>query len=180
MMRPILPLSLVLLLACGQAPEIPPPPAPEPVRLDSNAVRLGELVLKLMGEWSDDQSEPGAVVHERWKRTDDAFYAGIGFVMAGLDTVFIEHLNISADSAGFIAYRVRVPAQNAREEIEFALTSCVGDSMVFENPAHDFPTRITYALEGDGTWTARVSGPGKNGGTRTLRYSFRRFGGGDR
>lgn len=177
MMRSLLPLSLVLFMACGQAPVNPAQPALEQVPLDSNAVRLGELVLKLMGDWTDDQAEPGAVVHERWKRTDDAFYSGLGFVMAGLDTVFIEHLNISADSAGVIAYRVRVPSQNAGEEIDFALTSCVGDSMVFENPAHDFPTRITYALEGNGTWTARVSGPGKDGSTRTLRYSFSRFGG---
>lgn len=166
-------LCTLLLIACGEAAEHSPLPAPQRAVVDSHAVRMSELVLKLMGDWTDEQTEPGAVVHERWRRTDDAFYSGIGFVMAGLDTVFIEHLNISADSAGKVVYRVRVPSQNAGEEIDFVLTECRGDSMVFENPAHDFPTRIAYTLEADGTWIARVSGPGKDGSPRMLKYSFK-------
>lgn len=174
-MKRLLPfqLSALLLLACGEPAEPSAPPTQQQATLDSNAVRMSELVLKLMGDWTDEQTEPGAVVHERWRRTDDAFYSGIGFVMAGLDTVFIEHLNISADSTGTVAYRVRVPSQNAGEEVDFVLTGCRGDSMVFENPAHDFPTRIAYILEADGTWIARVSGPGKDGSPRTLKYSFK-------
>lgn len=166
----------LLLLACGSAPE-PEPTGPQPLSTDSNATRLNELMPRLVGDWTDEQTEPGAVVHERWRPSSDGAYTGIGFVMAGLDTVFIEHLRISADSVGNIAYRVRVPSQNAGEEVDFTLTSCTGDSMVFENLAHDFPTRIAYAAELDGSWTARVSGPGKDGAPRTLRYSFRRAAG---
>ncbi len=166
----------LLLFACGSAPE-PEPAAPRSPEADSPASRLNELMSRLVGDWTDEQTEPGAVVHERWRSSSDGAYTGIGFVMAGLDTVFIEYLRISADSMGRIAYRVRVPSQNAGDEVDFTLTSCVGDSMVFENPAHDFPTRIAYAAELDGSWTARVSGPGKDGAPRTLRYSFRRAAG---
>lgn len=163
----------LLLFACGSAPP-PEPAAPQPLPTDSIAARLNELIPRLVGDWTDEQTEPGAIVHERWRQSSDGSYTGIGFVMAGLDTVFIEHLRISADSVGRIAYRVRVPSQNAGEEVDFALTTCMGDSMVFENPAHDFPTRIAYAAEPDGSWTASVSGPGKDGAPRTLCYSFRR------
>lgn len=142
--------------------------------VDSTVARFSELVPNLMGDWTDTETEPGAIVHERWNRTDDAFYSGIGFVMVEKDTVFIEHLNLSTDSANRIAYKVRVPWQNEGGTVSFALTHCGGDSMVFENPAHDFPQRICYALRPDGDWTAHVSGPGKDGKPRSFRYRFKR------
>ncbi|HRD51436.1 MAG TPA: DUF6265 family protein [Flavobacteriales bacterium] len=168
------------LFACG-SPDAEPVAEPEAgssigptVPADSNAHRLGGLILKLMGDWTDATTEPGAIVHERWSRTDDAFYSGLGFVMVDKDTVFIEHLHLAGDSSGRIAYNVRVPSQNEGDAVSFALTLCAGDSMVFENPAHDFPQRIAYALQADGDWIARVSGPGKDGKLRVLRYRFKR------
>lgn len=115
-------------------------------------------------------------MRERWRRLEDGGYEGIGFVMVEKDTVFVEHLRIAPDSAGRMAYRVRVPSQNHGDAVAFMLTACAGDSMVFENPAHDFPRRISYALQPDGAWIARVSGPGKTGGLRVLRYRFKRVG----
>lgn len=159
------------LAACG-ASSAPAGTVPAEVA-DSTTARYSGLVLKLMGDWTDSVSEPGAVIHERWQRTDDGFHAGIGFVMAGNDTVFIEHLSLAYDSAGKASYDVRMPSQHAGEAVRFPLTACIGDSMVFENPAHDFPQRIVYALQPNGEWHARVSGPGKEGGWRVLRYRFR-------
>lgn len=141
---------------------------------DPSVDRFGELIPHLVGEWSDDESEPGAVIHERWKRNEDGLHSGLGFVMVDKDTVFIEHLRINTDSTGVPCYRARVPSQNAGGEITFRLTDCAGDSMVFENPAHDFPQRISYALQPDSTWNVRVSGMGRNGSLRTERFRFRR------
>lgn len=166
--------AALLLVACGTsnapAEEVPATP------IDSSTARYSNLVLKLMGDWTDSVSEPGAVIHERWQRTGDGFHSGIGFVMVEKDTVFIEHLSLAYDSAGRASYDVRVPSQNEGGTVRFPLTSCIGDSMVFENPAHDFPQRIAYALQPDGEWHTRVSGPGKEGGWRVLRYRFKRAG----
>lgn len=172
-MKRFLPLAVALaLIGCGapQEPATTTPAAP----VDSMAYRYSSLVLQLMGDWVDAESEPGAIIHERWKRTDDGFHSGIGFVMVGTDTVFIEHLSLAPDSAGRISYDARIPSQNGGDAVPFLLTACSGDSMVFENPAHDFPQRIVYALQADGRWRARVGGPGKDGAWRTERFLFSR------
>lgn len=164
--------AALLLVACG-TPNAPSEDVPaKPV--DSTSVRYSELVLKLMGAWTDSVSEPGALVHEIWSRTDDGFHAGTGFVMVGQDTVFVELLSLAYDSTGLPSYDVRVPSQNEGGMVRFPLTACNGDSMVFENPAHDFPQRIVYALQADGDWIARVSALGKEGESRGFSYRFKR------
>lgn len=166
--------TALLLLACGT----PNAPAEEiPAKLvDGTTARYSELVLKLMGAWTDSVSEPGAVVHELWTENEHDFHSGTGFVMVGKDTVFIEHIQLALPSTGRAGYRVRVPSQNEGEEVFFALAACIGDSMVFENPAHDFPQRIVYALQTNGDWIARVSGQGKDGAPRGFSYRFKRVG----
>jgi hypothetical protein len=44
---------------------------------------------------------------------------------------------------------------------DFTLTKMDGQSLKFENPAHDFPKAIAYTLQGDGTLEAVISGTEK-------------------
>lgn len=175
-------LSSVLLLGCSE-PLAPEPTLPPTAPTDSlahaadttsMAYVASVLALKLIGEWKDEQSVDKRVFHEHWARTDDAFYAGLGFVMLGKDTAFIEHLSIHGNDDG-IYYTARIPSQNGGTSVDFELTSAVGDSMVFENKEHDFPQRIAYAWQSDGTWKVNVSGPDVSG-TRTDSYHFLRSG----
>ena len=55
---------------------------------------------------------------------------------------------------------------------EFTLTRISGDSVTFENPAHDFPKMIRYTLEADGTLEAVVSGTGGQK-PQTFRFTKR-------
>ena len=48
------------------------------------------------------------------------------------------------------------------------LVSAAANSVVFENPAHDFPTRIAYRRHGK-VLTATISGPG-GAGSQSWRY----------
>jgi len=164
--------AALLLAACGT----PSAPTEEDTRnpVDSTEVRYSELVLKLIGAWTDSVSEPGAVVYEHWVANEFDFHSGTGFVMVGKDTVFVEHLQLVLPGTGHAGYNVRVPSQNEGEEIFFPLTACIGDSMVFENPSHDFPQRIVYALQANGDWIAHVSGAGKDGAPRGFSYRFKR------
>ena len=43
---------------------------------------------------------------------------------------------------------------------------------IFENPTHDFPTRITYRLQADGGLLAVAEGRA-NGQTRALEFPYR-------
>lgn len=167
---------VVLLLACNNDQQpltdqvIAEPEPTQPAAL--NNTKLSGLVSKLLGEWNDIQADGKTVFHEQWRRTDDAFYAGLGFVMSGTDTVFIENLHIAWDAKG-ANYSARIPSQNGGEYVDFALTSVSNDSMVFENPVHDFPQRIAYSLQGDSIWNVVVSGV-EEGKARMERFHFTR------
>jgi hypothetical protein len=43
----------------------------------------------------------------------------------------------------------------------------------FENPQHDFPTRIEYRRDGE-SLTAQIGGPGRDGEEQTMAFEFRR------
>ncbi|MEO8588873.1 MAG: DUF6265 family protein [Flavobacteriales bacterium] len=181
MFRYLLPsLASALFISCGTS--TPPGPNGVPPSEDTLARASGlppeafsGLVTKLIGEWHDDQSVDKTVFHEHWDRTDDRSYVGLGFVMSGKDTSFIEHLSIHGEQGG-VYYSARIPSQNEGASVDFRMTSASADSMVFENKEHDFPQRIVYATQADGTWKVNVSGPGKDG-WRTDRYHFHRIGG---
>ncbi len=125
----------------------------------------------LLGEWQDIQDSGGTIFHERWERIPDGSMAGVGTVLSGQDTVFIEHLGI-LNIKGKLHYAATVGSQNSGEAVLFELTHD-RDSLVFTNPAHDFPQRIMYAPSGDDGWNVEVSGT-NNGKTRTERYRFKR------
>jgi hypothetical protein len=48
---------------------------------------------------------------------------------------------------------------------------------LFENPKHDFPTKISYQRVAGDRLTILVSGPGKDGKEKVLRYELRRVSG---
>lgn len=58
--------------------------------------------------------------------------------------------------------------------VAFRLISHESGRAVFENPAHDFPTRIIYRRNDDGSMTARIEGPGEDGESRGIDFHFRR------
>jgi hypothetical protein len=45
---------------------------------------------------------------------------------------------------------------------------------VFENPQHDFPTKIVYGLQADGSLLAAIEGPGRDGKPRRVEYPYKR------
>lgn len=60
---------------------------------------------------------------------------------------------------------VLTPRPVGQQPVPFRLASMDARSAAWENPAHDFPTRIAYRRVADDTLVARVEGPGP-GGTR--------------
>jgi hypothetical protein len=52
---------------------------------------------------------------------------------------------------------------------DFLLTAIDATSATFENPGHDFPKRIKYALRPDGSLEATISGAAKQ---RTTTFVF--------
>jgi hypothetical protein len=105
----------------------------------------------MLGSWGDDAS--GA--RETWVAAGDRL-VGVGFFAPGQGPGF-EILEV-ADGA----YLAR---PGGRPAVAFATTRVREDRAVFENPAHDWPTKIAYERKGDAL-EAKVTGPGGGGGWR--------------
>jgi hypothetical protein len=93
-------------------------------------------------------------IEERWTDIGGNMMLGVSRTMAGGRTVFFEFLRIEARADG--VYYVAQP--KGRPGTDFKLTRHTDSEAVFENPAHDFPKRIIYRRNADGSLTARVDG----------------------
>lgn len=166
----LLPLpALLVACACEQTPPPPSPPIviPEPPAADALANYRG-----LLGEWVD-RGSPKFTCFERWTAEGDSALRGYGYVMAKGDTVFIEDLRLEQVN-GQVVYSARIESQNDGQWVPFTAQGSGDDSLIFENPGHDFPQCITYVLDSAGAWEVAVTG-NENGTDRAEHYRFVRL-----
>jgi hypothetical protein len=119
------------------------------------AVDHWALVNSLLGEWKNTLDRADTASYEQWSAAGSDTLRGLGFVMVGADTVFIEELRITRTGTG-IDYAARLSSQNGGEWVPFRLQGSGTDTLLFTNPQHDFPTRIRYVRAADGAWDVWV------------------------
>lgn len=113
---------------------------------------ITNLLAFLPGTWQN-----GAFNHvETWHR-EGLLLKGFGLAMNGHDTLFYERLEINGAATPPI-YTSWVTNQNNGVGIQFKLISATDTSWIFENPQHDFPTKIMYIRKGPQKLEARISG----------------------
>jgi hypothetical protein len=109
----------------------------------------------LSGAW---ETAPGRIqIDEHWTAVAGGSMFGVSRTVAGGKTVFFEYLRIETrgDSIYYVAHpKARTPGT------DFKLARLSSQEAVFENPSHDFPKRIIYRKNTDGTVTARIEGDG--------------------
>ncbi len=109
----------------------------------------------LSGDW---ETAPGRMqIDEHWTRAAGGSMLGVSRTVAGGKTVFFEYLRIEMRGTDlfYVAHpRARTPGT------DFKLVKLNAQEAVFENLAHDFPKRIIYRKNTDGTLTARIEGDG--------------------
>lgn len=88
------------------------------------------------------------------------------------DTVFAEEMSIFNREGDGWVLSVKMSGQNQSNTVFFKLTSFLDGKLVFENPAHDFPKRITYLNRGSEILEAVVDG-GQESDNR-LEFRFKR------
>lgn len=110
----------------------------------------------LLGEWGN--KSPEGELTERWKRENDSVFKGESYFVTGdKDTVFAETIVLD-ETDEKLAYTVTVPDQNNAKPVRFKMTSITDGQIVFENPKHDFPAKITYKKIGNDSLKAEISG----------------------
>jgi hypothetical protein len=133
-------------------------PATEPAR------SIADLAW-ITGDW---QTAPGGRtrVEEHWTEPAGGTMIGMGRTVAGGKTAEFEYLRLEqrADAIYYVAHpKARSPGT------DFKLTRLNGQEAVFENPQHDFPKRILYRKNADGSLTASIDG---GEGTRSITFAY--------
>jgi hypothetical protein len=118
----------------------------------------------LAGTWAG--SGP-LTIEERWTPAGGGAMLATSRTIKGDRLVAFEFLRI-VERNGTLVY---IAQPNGLPPTEFTLTAITGESATFENPAHDFPTMIRYAMRADGTLEARVS----DGGNKAESFVFTRL-----
>ncbi len=95
----------------------------------------------LSGEWV--RASAVDFSSEKWEKKNDSTFYGAGLTIEGKDTVAFETMTIE-EKNGKLYYIPVVKDQNGGKPVEFALTSLTENEWIFENPKHDFPTKIVY------------------------------------
>jgi hypothetical protein len=119
----------------------------------------------LAGCW--EQTHGSRRVTEHWTTPDGGTLLGVGRTVEGGKTVEYEFLLIREGKKG-LEY---VAKPSGQAEAVFPLARSSTQEAVFENPEHDFPTRISYRRQG-GALTARIEGS-LGGKPRAFDFNYR-------
>lgn len=109
----------------------------------------------LEGSWLTELN--GNQTNEVWKWQNDSLMTGYSVIKNGRDSTILETLEI-AKKGGTLLFAANPKGQNQGQPVTFTLTGISDQRVTFENPAHDFPQKITYTNIGNDSLVAVVSG----------------------
>lgn len=112
---------------------------------------------------------PNRVYNEQWMKPDGGLMMGMSRTVVGGKATEFEFLQIRQQDAGI--FYIAKPSGQA--EASFKLIRGSDREAVFENPAHNFPQRIIYRLQPDGSLLARIEGK-TNGAERGIDFPMKR------
>lgn len=139
MRRWIIRLQVALLLAAAAARAAERPPA------------LSDLAW-MAGSWASDSA--GVREEEHWMAPAGGVMVGMHRDVRGGKARSFEFFRIAETDSG-IFY---LSQPEGRPVTPFALKEAGARHVVFENAAHDYPQRVIYRLDGDGSLRARIEG----------------------
>lgn len=106
---------------------------------------------------------------ETWSKPNGGTMLGIGRAVVDGKTTEYEFMRIHQEADGL--YFTAQPS--GQPQASFKLVSLRDNVATFENPKHDFPQRVIYALNADGSLRARIEGV-MNGKQRGIDFPFKR------
>jgi hypothetical protein len=133
---------------------------------------LGVAALDWMvGEWTAVQEDSSTMTEKFWKVSGGELVGTSRMVGSDGAIHHSEEIRIVAGSNGKAIYRALAKGQPSHD---FPIVSNDGRSVVFEDPAHDFPSWMRYTLSGD-TMKIELKGGGPKKGLE-MDFELRRAG----
>lgn len=154
------PVATVYARMSDAPPEVPVGPAvtTAPATLDR--------MTWLGGTWTGTQG--ASSIEERWTPAGGGTMLAISRTVGATGGVTAFEYLCIAERGGSLVYTAMPNGRSPATD--FLLTAIDDSSATFENPAHDFPKAIRYALKPDGTLEATISGaPGQRATTFTFK-----------
>ncbi|CAN5190685.1 DUF6265 family protein [soil metagenome] len=110
----------------------------------------------LHGCWHS--TDGGREVSEHWMKPKGKTMLGLSRTIAGGKTVAHEFMRIVEEENGDVFF---IAQPSGQKETSFKLVTVKSREVVFANPAHDFPQRVIYRLQEDGSLLGRIEGMSK-------------------
>lgn len=127
-----------------------------------------ETLAWLSGCWSNPEAEAGS--GEYWQPLAGGTLLGVGRTIRNGRTVAYEFLRLHEDEQGRVVYTA-IPSR--QKETSFMASRVSESGATFENPAHDFPQKITYTKIGGTGMVVRIEGE-RHGKARRIEFAFAR------
>ena len=108
----------------------------------------------LLGKWSTKTADGD--LSEKWIQLNDSTFQGESFFIKGKDTLHSESIVLQQNGEELI-YNATVKGQNENKAVAFNMTAGTEKQLVFENPKHDYPQKITYSLINKDSLVASIS-----------------------
>jgi len=109
----------------------------------------------LLGKWSTKTA--AGDLSESWEQLNDSTFQGKSFFIKGKDTLHFESITLQQKGKQLF-YNATVKGQNENKSVTFKLTTKTEKQLVFENPKHDYPQKITYTQINKDSLVASISG----------------------
>lgn len=122
----------------------------------------------LTGCWQS--TSEGRQTTEHWMKPAGRTMLGVSRTISGDRTVEFEFMRIQQEEGGAV-YLMAIPS--GQREARFKLTKASPREVVFENPTHDFPQKISYRLDSKDSLLGRISGTSK-GKDRSIDFPMKR------
>lgn len=123
----------------------------------------------LAGSWRLEQN--GRVIDAQWMAPAAGVMLGMARTLAKGRAVAHEFMQIREGPGGDLFY---VTQPSGQKEAAFQILSLTGAEAVFENREHDFPRKITYRHEPDGSLLTVIEGVGPDGAAKRIESSYQR------
>ncbi len=125
----------------------------------------------LLGAW--ENRTPRGSIFELWQKVNDHEFAGKSYFIKEKDTVILETIQLVQEDQELF-YIPTVKNQNEGMPVRFGMKTISNESMVFENPDHDFPQIISYTRMNKDSLVAEISGR-INGKERKRSFPMKRL-----
>lgn len=113
----------------------------------------------LVGEW--EKTDSLGTLKEIWEASNDSTYNGQSYYIQNeKDTLHKEQIELVQDQEHLI-YSATIQGENNDTSVPFQMMKDEDSVLVFENPKHDYPQKITYRLMKNKELSVTISGKEK-------------------